>query len=122
HSMGFAQRLSEDITRQGRNRELIMTALLEKALKAANSGVSPKKRYENYIGGKWVPPVKGDYFDNLSPVTGKVWCEAPRSTREDIEQALDAAHAAKDAWGKTPIAARAVILNKIADRMEQHLA
>ncbi len=80
-----------------------------------------KKRYENYIGGKWVPPVKGQYFDNISPVTGKPFCEVPRSDAADIEVALDAAHAAKVAWGKTSYAARSVILNKIADRMEQNL-
>ena len=58
-------------------------------------------RYDNYIGGKWVPPVKGQYFENISPVTGKAFCEVARSTAEDVELALDAAHAAKDAWGKT---------------------
>ena len=85
------------------------------------SKVTFKKRYENYIGGKWVPPVKGQYFDNVSPVTGKPFCEVPRSDAADIELALDAAHAAKVAWGKTSYAARSVILNKIADRMEQNL-
>ncbi len=83
--------------------------------------VTFKKRYENYIGGQWVAPVKGQYFDNITPVTGQAFCEVPRSTAEDIELALDAAHAAKDAWGRTPVAARAQILNKIADRMEANL-
>ncbi len=78
-------------------------------------------RYDNYIGGKWVPPVKGQYFDNLSPVDGKVFCEVARSTAEDVELALDAAHAAKDAWGKTSATERAAILNRIADRVEQNL-
>lgn len=80
-----------------------------------------KSRYENFINGEWVPPVKGEYFDNISPVTGQVFCEVARSSKEDIELALDAAHAAKTAWGKTTVAERANILNKIADRIEQNL-
>ncbi|WP_152394193.1 aldehyde dehydrogenase [Paenibacillus guangzhouensis] len=79
------------------------------------------KRYENYIGGKWVAPVKGEYFENVSPVNHRIFCEVPRSTSEDIELALDAAHAAKEAWGRTSVAERAVILNKIADRIEANL-
>lgn len=78
-------------------------------------------RYDNYIGGKWVPPVKGQYFSNITPVTGKAFCEVARSTAEDVELALDAAHAAKDAWGKTSPTERASILNKIADRVEADL-
>jgi aldehyde dehydrogenase len=85
------------------------------------SKVSFKSRYQNYIGGAWVEPVKGQYFENVTPVTGKPFCEIPRSTVEDIEKALDAAHNAKAAWGKTSTTARANILNKIADRMEQNL-
>jgi aldehyde dehydrogenase len=85
------------------------------------SKITFKKRYENYIGGKWVAPVKGQYFENVSPVTGKPFCEIPRSDEADINLALDAAHAAKVAWGKTSYAARSIILNKIADRMEQNL-
>lgn len=80
-----------------------------------------KERYDNYIGGQWVPPVKGQYFDNVTPVTGKVFTQVARSTEEDIELALDAAHAAKDAWGRISPAERAVILNKIADRIEENL-
>ncbi|WP_121865930.1 aldehyde dehydrogenase [Glutamicibacter nicotianae] len=80
-----------------------------------------KPRYENYIGGEWVAPVKGMYFENITPVTGKVFCEVARSTAEDVEVALDAAHAAAPAWGKTSPAERAVILNKIADRIEDNL-
>ncbi|MFE1627237.1 aldehyde dehydrogenase [Brevibacillus reuszeri] len=87
----------------------------------AGSKVTFKKRYENYIGGNWVPPVKGEYFDNVSPVTGKVFCEVARSTADDIELALDAAHEAKTAWGRTSVAARSNILLKIADRMEANL-
>jgi aldehyde dehydrogenase len=87
----------------------------------ANSKVTFKKRYENFIGGAWIPPVKGQYFENITPVTGHVYCEIPRSTAEDIELALDAAHAAKDKWGKTSAADRANLLNKIADRIEANL-
>ena len=78
-------------------------------------------RYDNYIGGKWVPPVKGQYFANISPVTGQPFCEVARSTAEDIELALDAAHAAKDAWGKTSATERSGILLKIADRVEANI-
>ncbi|SFL55016.1 aldehyde dehydrogenase [Paenibacillus sp. 1_12] len=85
------------------------------------SKVTFKKRYENFIGGQWVAPVKGQYFDNPSPVNNRVFCEVSRSTSEDIELALDAAHAAKDAWGRTSVAERALILNRIADRMEANL-
>ena len=73
------------------------------------------------LGGNWVAPVKGQYFENLSPVNGKAFCEIPRSTAEDIQLALDAAHAAKDAWGKTSVTARSNILLKIADRIEANL-
>ena len=77
--------------------------------------------YGNFIGGEWVAPVKGQYFDNISPVDGQVFCRIPRSTEEDINLALDAAHKARAAWGKTSVAARSLILLKIADRIEQHL-
>ena len=83
--------------------------------------VNYKKRYENYIGGKWTPPVNGQYFVNPTPVTGKVFTEVARSTEDDIELALDAAHAAKDAWGKTSVTERSNILLKIADRIEENL-
>src|SRR5271165_447620 len=79
------------------------------------------KRYDNYIGGEWRAPTAGKYFDNISPVTGLPVCEIARSDASDIEAALDAAHAAKDAWGRTDPAQRAQILNKIADRMEVNL-
>ncbi|MWV42012.1 aldehyde dehydrogenase family protein [Paenibacillus sp. HJL G12] len=85
------------------------------------SKVTFKKRYENYIGGKWVAPVQGQYFENVSPVNNKAFCEVPRSTADDIELALDAAHEAKGAWGRTSPAERAVILNRIADRIETNL-
>jgi aldehyde dehydrogenase len=83
--------------------------------------VNFKKRYGNFIGGKWVPPVKGEYFENITPITGRAFCEVPRSSAEDVELALDAAHGAKAAWARTSPAARANILNRIADRMEQNL-
>jgi len=87
----------------------------------ADSKVDFKARYGNFIGGSWVPPVKGQYFDNLSPVNGQTFCEIPRSTEEDIELALDAAHSAKDAWGKKSVTERSNILLKVADRMEENL-
>jgi len=80
-----------------------------------------KARYSNFIGGKWVAPVSGKYFENITPVTGKAFCEVARSDKEDIELALDAAHAAKKAWGRTSAGERANILNRIADRMEANL-
>jgi aldehyde dehydrogenase len=83
--------------------------------------MSFEPRYDNYIGGEWVAPAKGRYFENSTPVTGEVFCEVARSDEADIENALDAAHAAAPAWGKTSPAERAVILNKIADRIEENL-
>lgn len=82
--------------------------------------VNFKSRYENYIGGQWVAPAKGMYFENITPVTGKSFCEVARSTAEDVETALDAAHAAAPAWGKTSPADRALVLNRIADRIEEN--
>ena len=79
-----------------------------------------KSRYANFIGGQWVAPVGGQYFDNLTPVTGQVFTQIPRSTREDVELALDAAHAARERWGRTSATERANILNRIADRIEQN--
>jgi len=80
-----------------------------------------KGQYENFIGGEWVAPEKGEYFDNISPVNGKAFCKIPRSTDEDIEAALDAAHAAKDAWGRASVTERSNILLRIADRIEDNL-
>ncbi len=80
-----------------------------------------KPRYENFIGGQWVPPVDGQYFENISPATGGVICEVPRSNAKDIELALDAAHQAKDAWGTTSVTERSNTLLKIADRIEANL-
>ncbi|WP_312450381.1 acetaldehyde dehydrogenase ExaC [Stutzerimonas nitrititolerans] len=83
--------------------------------------VSLKPRYGNYIGGEFVAPVKGEYFANTSPIDGSLIGEFPRSGAEDIEKALDSAHAAADAWGKTSVQDRALILLKIADRIEANL-
>jgi aldehyde dehydrogenase len=85
------------------------------------TGFSFKPQYDNFINGKFTAPLGGQYFDNVSPITGQVFTKAARSTEADINLALDAAHAAADAWGKTPAAARAQILNRIADKMEANL-
>ncbi|MGO9505256.1 MAG: aldehyde dehydrogenase [Streptosporangiaceae bacterium] len=87
----------------------------------AGSIVSYKERYENFIGGDWVAPAEGRYFDNSSPVDGQNFCQVARSSAADIDLALDAAHAASGKWGRTSAADRANILNKIADRIEQNL-
>src|SRR5579859_1954849 len=86
-----------------------------------DSLVSVQDRYGNYIGGEFVAPGKGEFFGNISPVTGQPFTEIARSTAEDIELALDAAHGAKRGWGRTSVTERAVILNKIADRIEANL-
>jgi aldehyde dehydrogenase len=98
----------------------------ENAMIYANPGqtgsvVSFKSQYQNYIGGDWVKPVNGRYMDNISPVNGQVFCQVPRSDGADIELALDAAHNAAAAWGKTSATERSNILLRIADRMEQNL-
>jgi aldehyde dehydrogenase len=83
--------------------------------------VSFRPRYGNYIGGRWVEPASGQYFENITPVTGKVFCEIPRSNAQDIDRALDAAHAARVAWGHTSPTHRANIMIQIAQRMEDNL-
>jgi aldehyde dehydrogenase len=80
-----------------------------------------KQQYGNYIGGEWVKPVNGQYFDNISPVNGKMFCQIPRSDKDDIELALDKAHAVRAQWGTTSVTDRSNILLKIADRIEQNL-
>ncbi|CAG8868362.1 Aldehyde dehydrogenase [Pseudomonas fluorescens] len=85
------------------------------------SKVSFQRQYGNFIGGEFVPPVKGGYFTNVSPVNGQPIAEFPRSTAEDIDKALDAAHAAADAWGRTSVQDRSNVLLRIADRIEQNL-
>ncbi|MGH2408368.1 MAG: aldehyde dehydrogenase family protein, partial [Candidatus Limnocylindrales bacterium] len=77
-------------------------------------------RYDNFIGGQWVAPVKGGYKANLTPVTGKPFTEVPESTPEDVELALDAAHAARQAWGEASTTERSRVLNRIADAIEEH--
>ncbi|NPU15180.1 aldehyde dehydrogenase family protein [Bradyrhizobium sp. 83002] len=79
-------------------------------------------RYDNFIGGGWKAPSAGKYFDNISPITGQPVCQIARSDAADIEAALDAAHAAKDGWARTTVTERAMVLNRIADRMEANLA
>ena len=83
--------------------------------------MSFRPRYGNYIGGKWVEPASGQYFENVTPITGKTFCEIPRSNAQDIERALDAAHAARESWGHTSPTHRAILMNKIAQRMEDNL-
>src|ERR1700675_4327247 len=90
-------------------------------LKTVEKKIPLRSRYENFIGGEWVAPEKGGYFDNISPTTGQVICQIARSQAEDVERAIDAAHAAADGWGRTPVAERARILNRVADRLEQYL-
>lgn len=90
-------------------------------LKALGVTIPYKEKYDNFIGGKWVAPVKGEYFDVISPITGKNYTKAARSSAEDVELALDAAHAAAEKWGATSTTERANILLKIADRIEQNL-
>jgi len=95
--------------------------MIQQALNELSQQIRIRPRYDNFIGGQWVAPVKGQYFTNLTPVTGKPLCDIARSSAEDIELALDAAHKAKDAWGNTAPAERARLLNKIADKMEGSL-
>ncbi len=83
--------------------------------------VHVKARYDNFIGGKWIAPVNGEYMPNVSPVNGRSFCEVARSTAEDVELALDAAHAAKGGWGETSLTERAAVLNAIADAIEANL-
>jgi len=86
-----------------------------------DSPVQFKTQYGNYIGGSWVPPVQRRYFDNSSPINGQVFCSIPQSSSEDISLALDAAHEAKESWGKTSVTERSNILLKIADRIDENL-
>ena len=95
--------------------------MFQQALDTISKQVLIRPSYDNFIGGKFVAPVEGRYFDNPSPVTGAKLCQIARSSAADIELALDAAHAARDAWGKTSVAERSLILNKIADKMAANL-
>jgi aldehyde dehydrogenase len=80
-----------------------------------------QSRYDHWIGGQYVKPASGQYFENVSPVNGKVFCEMARGNAEDVEKALDAAHAAAKTWTKTSVTERSNILNKIANIMEENL-
>lgn len=84
------------------------------------SKVQFKDKYDNFIGGEWVAPIDGNYFDNVSPVDGKVYCQVARSDAKDVEKALDAAHAAKDKWNASTPTERSNLLNKIANRLEEN--
>ncbi|MBO9378951.1 aldehyde dehydrogenase family protein [Sphingomonas histidinilytica] len=95
--------------------------MLQEAMARFAGKALVRDRYDNFIGGQWVKPVHGEYFDNISPVTGKPVCKIARSSAEDIELALDAAHKAKDGWGRRSSTERANILNRIAQRMEDNL-
>jgi aldehyde dehydrogenase len=88
---------------------------------SADAKIQYKAKYDNFIGGQWVAPVKGEYFDVITPITGQVYTQAARSGAEDIELALDAAHAVADKFGRTPAAERANLLLKIADRLEANI-
>jgi aldehyde dehydrogenase len=95
--------------------------MLQQAMERFAGNSLIRDRYDNYIGGQWIAPTKGQYFDNISPVTGQIVCQIARGTADDIELALDAAHKAKDGWGKTSPTERSNILLKMADRMEANL-
>ncbi len=86
----------------------------------SGSPVELKSRYDNFIGGHWIAPINGEYAENVTPATGEPFTEVPRSSAEDIELALDAAHAAKDAWAETSTTERSRVLNKIADAIEEN--
>ncbi|CAG22182.1 aldehyde dehydrogenase family protein [Photobacterium profundum] len=86
-----------------------------------NAVITFKSHYDNYIGGEWVKPVSGEYFDNISPVNGQMYCQVARSTEADINLALDAAHNIRATWAATSVTERSNILLKIADRIEQNL-
>ena len=96
--------------------------MVDKVLSEIAKEIAIRPHYDNWIGGRWVPPVRGQHFDNISPVNGRVICTVARSTTEDVELALDAAHAAREAWGRTSPMQRSNLLLKIADRMESRLS
>ena len=98
-----------------------LSASLAAHLKTLEHKIPLRARYENFIGGQWVAPAKGAYIDNVSPTTGQVVCQVARSQAEDVELALNAAHAAAPRWGRTAVAERAAVLNRIADRMLEYL-
>jgi aldehyde dehydrogenase len=95
--------------------------MVDKILADIANQIAIRPHYDNFIGGKWVPAVKGQRFENISPIDGHVVCTIARSTAEDVELALDAAHAAREAWGRASPAERSLVLLRIADRIEQKL-
>ena len=97
-----------------------LTALPRSAA-AFHPTIPLRPRYDNWIAGEYVPPARGQYFVNLTPITGEPLCEVARGTHEDVDQALDAAHAAAISWNVASPGYRANILNRIADRMEANL-
>jgi aldehyde dehydrogenase len=99
--------------------DLVKQTSVERAVDTLRKG-GVKSQYENFIGGRWVAPLKGRYFTDYSPINGEPICEIARSSAEDVEKALDAAHAVKDLWGRTAPALRSSILLKIADKMEEN--
>jgi aldehyde dehydrogenase len=100
--------------------ELVKQTSVQQAVDTLRKG-GVKSKFENFIGGRWVAPLKGKYFTDYSPINGEPICEIARSSAEDVEKALDAAHAVKDLWGRTAPAVRSSILLKIADKMEENL-
>jgi aldehyde dehydrogenase len=101
-------------------KDLVKQTSIQQTLDTLRQG-GVKSKYENFIGGSWVAPLKGQYFTDHSPINGEPICEIARSSAEDIEKALDAAHAVKNLWGRTSPADRAGVLLKIADKMEENL-
>ena len=95
--------------------------MVDKILADIANQIAIRPHYDNFIGGKWVPAVRGQTFENISPIDGHTVCTIARSTAEDVELALDAAHAAREAWGRTSPAERSLTLLRIADRIEQKL-
>ncbi|HEV7312303.1 aldehyde dehydrogenase family protein [Sphingopyxis sp.] len=95
--------------------------MFEQAFSTINAAPSFRHRYDNFIGGRWSAPATGEYFADTSPINGALIAEFALSTPEDVERALDAAHAAKDQWAKISPAERARLLNRIADRLEDNL-
>ena len=95
--------------------------MVDKILADLANQIAIRPHYDNFIGGKWIPAVKGQTFDNISPIDGRVICTVARSTAEDVQLALDAAHAAREAWGRTSPAERSLALSRISDRIEQKL-
>jgi len=102
-------------------KKLREASMVDKILADIANQIAIRPHYDNFIGGTWVPAVKGQKFENISPIDGHVVCTIARSTAEDVELALDAAHAAREAWGRTSPAERAQTLLRIADRIEQKL-